>query len=152
MRATSAVTRSAYASSHVISHASPSGPCSACSTTSIAASCGRTEPSPTTTTSDGPANDDGTPTTPATSRLARATYTLPGPTMTSTGRIVSVPYAIAATAWAPPMASTVSTPAIAAAARTSSGTVPSRRGGTHSTTSGTPATRAGIAVMSTVDG
>src|SRR5437899_1016306 len=31
-------------------------------------------------------------------------------------------------------------------------TFPPRRGGTHSTSSGTPATRAGTAVMSTVDG
>src|SRR5207237_114111 len=39
-----------------------------------------------------------------------------------------------------------------AAARIDEGTVPSGRGGVASTTSGTPATRAGITVMSTVDG
>ena len=45
------------------------------------------EASATTTTSDGPANADGTPTSPwpATSRLAWATRALPGPTITSTG-------------------------------------------------------------------
>ena len=49
--------------------------------------------SATTTTSDGPAKLEGTPTRPleATSRLAWATRALPGPTMTSTGRIDSVP-------------------------------------------------------------
>ena len=51
-------------------------------------------------------------------------------------------------AWAPPMRYTSSTPAMAAAASVTSGRVPVvRSGGTHSTTSGTPATRAGTAVM-----
>jgi hypothetical protein len=61
--------------------------------TSMAASVGGVEASATTTTSDGPANDEGTPTRPdpATSRLAWATRADPGPTMTSTGRIDSVP-------------------------------------------------------------
>src|SRR2546428_7118990 len=101
--------------------------------TSMAANVDGAEPSATTTTSDGPANAEGMPTAPATSRLARATYTLPGPTITSTARIDSVPYAIAAIACAPPTRYTSSTPAMDAAASTSSGTVPSRRGGTHST-------------------
>ena len=59
----------------------------------MAACSGGVEASATTTTSDGPANADGTPTrpSPATSRLAWATRALPGPTMTSTGRIDSVP-------------------------------------------------------------
>ncbi len=75
IRVTSSVTASATASSQVTSHASPSGPCSACTTTSMAAYSTGLEPSATTTTSDGPAKLDGTPTTPspATSRLATAT-------------------------------------------------------------------------------
>ena len=56
-------------------------------------------------------------------------------------------------AWAPPMAYTSSTPAIAAAASVTGVTDPvARSGGTHTTTSGTPATSAGTAVISTVDG
>ena len=72
--------------------------------------------------------------------------------MTSTGGTDSVPYAIAPIACAPPMRYTTSTPAIAVAASTTSGTRPSRSGGTHTTTSSTPATLAGTAVMRTVDG
>src|SRR4051812_6608945 len=104
IRAIASVTASATASSQVTSQARPWGPCSAWTTTSTAAHSAGALPSATTTTSDGPANDDGTPTRPATSRLATATYTLPGPTITSTGRIDSVPYAMAAIACAPPMA------------------------------------------------
>ncbi len=92
------------------------------------------------------------PTMPATSRFAAATYTLPGPTITSTGRMVSVPYASAAIACAPPTRYTSSNPTSAAAASVGAATCPSGPAGTHSTTSGTPATCAGIAVMSTVDG
>ena len=101
-------------------------------------------------TSDGPANPS-IPTIGAHLRFASATYALPGPTITSTARIDSVPYASAAIACAPPTRYSSSTPASAAAARTVSSTVPSARGGEHTTTSGTPATRAGIAVMSTDD-
>jgi hypothetical protein len=72
--------------------------------------------------------------------------------MTSTGRTDSVPYAMAPTAWAPPTAYTSSTPAMAAAANVTCGTEPVASGGTHNTTSGTPATFAGIAVISTVLG
>src|SRR5690606_33945044 len=91
--ATAAVTASATASSQVISQARPSGPCSAWRTTSIAAHSAGVVASATTTTSLGPANAEGTPTRPAeaTSRLAWATRALPGPTITSTGRIDSVP-------------------------------------------------------------
>ena len=39
-----------------------------------------------------------------TSSFAAVTQLLPGPTILSTGAIVSVPYASAATAWAPPTA------------------------------------------------
>ncbi len=59
---------------------------------------------------------------------------------------------MAATACAPPIRKTRSTPAMAAAARTSSATRPPAPGGTHRTTSPTPATFAGMAVMRTVDG
>ena len=44
-----------------------------------------------TTTSLGPAKAAATPTVPATSCLASATYLLPGPQMTSTAGIDSVP-------------------------------------------------------------
>ena len=87
----------------------------------------------------------------ATSRLAVATQTFPGPTMTSTAadRLGAVGHGRdrlrAADAY------TSSTPASAAAARMPAATVPSGSGGEHSTTSATPATRAGIAVISTVE-
>src|SRR3989442_15380672 len=76
----------------------------------------------------------------------------PGPATTSTRGMLAVPYASAAIACAPPNRYTESTPAIWAAARMGVGTVPSGRGGVASTTSVTFATRAGITVMSTVDG
>ena len=59
----------------------------------MAAQADGVDASATTTTSDGPAKALGTPTSPAdaTSRLAWATRALPGPTMTSTGRIDWVP-------------------------------------------------------------
>ncbi len=44
------------------------------------------------------------PTVPETARLASRTQALPGPTMTSTGAIVSVPWTSAKIAWAPPIA------------------------------------------------
>ena len=73
--ATAAATASATASSQVMSQARPSGPCSACTTTSMAAQSTGVEASATTTTSDGPANADGHADQPcrATSRLACAT-------------------------------------------------------------------------------
>ena len=51
----------------------------------------------------------------------------------------------------PPTRYTSSTPAMAAAARIPGATVPSRCGEVTSTTSGTPATLAGTAVIRTVD-
>ena len=90
-RAISASTASATDSSQVISHDRPSGPCSAWTITSMAAKSGGAVASATTTISDGPAKAAAMPTSPATSRLARATYRLPGPAMTSTAGIVSVP-------------------------------------------------------------
>src|SRR5438094_6900673 len=77
---------------------------------------------------------------------------LPGPATTSTRGMLAVPYARAAIACAPPTRYTASTPARCAAARIAAGTLPSGRGGVASTRSDTPATRAGIAVIKTVDG
>ncbi len=54
---------------------------------------------------------------------------------------------MAATAWAPPMRKKRSTPASTAAASTTGSTE-----GLHTTISGTPATRAGMAVISSDDG
>src|SRR5436853_4029803 len=87
----------------------------------------------------------------ATSVFAAATHRLPGPTILSTRGTVAVPYANAATACAPPMRYTASTPAIAAAASTA-GLKPSRPAGETMMTSRTPATRAGIAFIKTDDG
>ncbi len=84
MRSTSRPTRSARAASHVTNQASPSGPCSACTTRSMAAKAGGAPGPATTTISDGPAKAEATPTRPDTCRLASATYALPGPAITST--------------------------------------------------------------------
>src|SRR5206468_12474546 len=92
------------------------------------------------------------PTTPATWRFASVTWTFPGPTIRSTDGIDSVPYAIAATAWAPPLLATSVAPARVAAYSTAAWTVPSRCGGVHTTISSTPATTAGTTVIATVDG
>lgn len=77
---------------------------------------------------------------------------LPGPTILSTRRIVAVPYASAATACAPPTRQPSLTPAIRAAASTAGSTRPPGPGGVTRTISRTPATRAGTAVISTVEG
>src|SRR5262249_9487015 len=148
---TAVSTASATCSSQVTRIAAPSGPCSACASKSAATRVGSAVSSATTTSSDGPGRDS-MPTMPATSRLASVTYTLPGPTTTSTGGIDFVPYANAAIACAPPTRYTSSTPTNAAAANVAAGTLPSGPGGTQRASSGTPATRAGIAVMRTVDG
>ena len=54
-------------------------------------------------------------------------------------------------AWAPPMRYTSSTPATAAAASTGGAMRPSGPGGEHMANPVTPATRAGAAVISTVE-
>src|SRR6478672_12876942 len=118
---------------------------------SSAAIRGSTSPSATIASSDGPARPS-IPTNPATWRLASVTYTLPGPTIRSTDGIDSVPYAIAATAWAPPVLATSVAPARFAAYRTAAWIDPSRWGGVHTTISSTPATLAGTTVIATVDG
>jgi hypothetical protein len=88
-------------------------------------------------------------TSPKTMRLAVATKIFPGPTILSTLGIVRVPKAIAATACAPPMRKIRLTPARCAAARRME---PSAPRGEVMMISSTPATLAGIAFMSTVDG
>jgi hypothetical protein len=102
-------------------------------------------------TSLGPAHMS-TPTMPHSSRFASATYRLPGPTIFSTAGMVSVPYAIAATACAPPTLNTRCTPASRAATSTEAGMLPSCCGGVQRIISSTPATRAGTAFMITVLG
>src|SRR5215208_1350696 len=72
--------------------------------------------------------------------------------MRSTRGTVAVPNAIAAIAPAPPIANTRSTPAISAAASTTLDGVPDDEGGEQRITSRTPATRAGIAPISTLLG
>ena len=84
--------------------------------------------------------------------MASSTNALPGPTSTSTGRIVSVPSAIAATAWAPPMAYTSSTPARLQAASTACAGRPSGPGGEQTAISLTPATCAGTSAITALDG
>ena len=74
MRSTAAVDLVELGSSdQVMSHASPSGPCSAWTTRSMAASSAGVSGPAITTTSEGPANAEATPTTPETCRLASAT-------------------------------------------------------------------------------
>ena len=78
--------------------------------------------------------------------LAAVTHRFPGPTMMSHGR-TPTPRARAATACAPPQLSTASAPATAAAA-----SMTGSRLGVAAMTVPTPATRAGMTVMSTDDG
>ena len=91
-------------------------------------------------------------TVPYKSFLAVATKILPGPTILSTLGTLSVPYAIAATACAPPIRKILSTPASLAAARIFGFGLPFFIGGVHITISSTPAILAGIAFISTDDG
>jgi hypothetical protein len=77
---------------------------------------------------------------------------LPGPTSTSTGRIVSVPIAIAATAWAPPIAYTSSMPSIPQTASTAPAGRPLAAGGEQTAISSTPATWAGTIAITALDG
>ena len=91
-------------------------------------------------------------TCPNTSFLAVATYRLPGPVILSTRGTCSVPNAIAATACAPPALTMRVTPESRAAARISGETLPSRCGGVAIRISDTPASLAGMAFMSTLDG
>src|SRR5206468_3223556 len=107
-------------------------------------------PSATISTSLGPAIESMS-TWPKQRRFAVATQTLPGPTILSTRGMLLVPKASAAIACAPPTRYTASTPATWQAASTT-GVSPSGPTGDTAITSPTPATRAGITVISTVDG
>ena len=90
-------------------------------------------------------------TSPKTCFLASATKAFPGPTILSTFGIVSVPYASAATACAPPTLNILSAPAIFAAASIIGLIFPSFAGEVI-TISSTPAIFAGTIFISTVDG
>ena len=80
------------------------------------------------------------------------TQRFPGPTTASSAGTDSVPYAMAATAPAPPTANSRVAPASAHAAMTASEGSPDGPGGEHTTTSPTPASRAGTTPMRTLDG
>ncbi len=84
--------------------------------------------------------------------MASCTYRLPGPTTTSTRPTVSVPYASAAIACAPPIRYTRSTPHNRHAPRIVRSISPSAPGGEHTTTSSTPAARAVTTPITTVLG
>ena len=77
---------------------------------------------------------------------------LPGPQILSTLGTVSVPYAIAAIACAPPILYISVAPAMDAAARMTGAIVPSFLGGVAKTILPTPATEAGMTSIRTVDG
>ena len=84
--------------------------------------------------------------------MAKVTQRFPGPLITSTRGIDSVPQARAAIAWAPPIRYTSRTPARWAAASTIGLGSPPGPGGVTITRRSTPATRAGTAFISTVLG
>jgi hypothetical protein len=87
------------------------------------------------------------PTTPNSCRLASATNALPAPTTMSTGSRSSMPKAMAARAWTPPMA-TISSAPDEAMANSCGGWMPCpARGGAQATTLGTPATFGTTTVM-----
>src|ERR1700728_940707 len=64
----------------------------------------------------------------------------------------SLPYAMAAMAWAPPTLNICSTPALRAATRTAGFALPARFGAVHISFTGHPASAAGTASMMAVDG
>mmetsp|Transcript_2058 Transcript_2058/g.9325 ORF Transcript_2058/g.9325 Transcript_2058/m.9325 type:complete len:236 (-) Transcript_2058:328-1035(-) len=84
--------------------------------------------------------------------FAAVTNWFPGPKILSTLGQVSVPWPIAATAWAPPAWRMCVTPAFLATYSTSGTTDPSFCGGVARTTFLHPAIMAGTASMSAVDG
>ncbi len=108
--------------------------------------------SATTRISLGPATMSMPHTSEATSLFAVATKMLPGPVILSTRGTLSVPYARAAMACAPPALRILLTPHMCAAASTSGLTLPSAFTGVAIMTSCTPAILAGMAFMSTVEG
>src|SRR5579884_296850 len=107
--------------------------------------------SATTSSSDGPARPS-IEQAPYTCRFASVTHTLPGPTILSTRAIVSVPYAAAAIACAPPTAYNSSTSHSQQANSTAGAIFPSRCGGVKTIVRETPATFAGTTLMITDDG
>ena len=123
-----------------------SGPCSAWERRSAAAKAAGVVLSAMTITSEGPAGMSMATVSALSSCLAVVTYWLPGPKILSTRGTLSVPYAMAAMAWAPPSRKTRWMPQQAAAYSTSG-----LWAGVHSTTSGQPAICAGRASMSTVE-
>ncbi len=94
----------------------------------------------------------GPPGTADTCCLASVTQPLPGPNSLSQRGTRAVPSAIAAIACAPPRRNTVSMPHRRAANSTAGSTLPSTRGGVHSTTSRQPASCAGTPSISAVEG
>ena len=126
--------------------ASLSGPCSAWASRSAAHWPASAVASAIRTTSLGPAGRSIAHAL-ETSSLAAVTHWLPGPTILSTGSIVSVPYASAATACAPPTAYTSSMPSSRATA-----SVASAGRGVTTAIRPTPATRAGTAAITSDDG
>ena len=89
-----------------------------------------------------------TPVNPNTSRVASTTQAFPGATTTSQRGTEAVPTAMAAMACAPETANTRSTWATWAASAIT-GSMPFAAAAVQTTISRTPATRAGMAVMST---
>ena len=144
--ATSAATAAASAASRLSRIASLSGPCSACASRSAAHWPASAVASAITTTSLGPAGRSIAHAL-ETSSFAAVTQRFPGPTILSTRAIVSVPYASAAIAWAPPTAYTSSIPSSRAVASVAS----AGRGVTTAIRS-TPATGAGTAAITSEDG
>src|SRR5262249_37841045 len=106
------------------------------------------------TTSDGPAGrSHAAPSGSfATNCFAAVTHPLPGPKILTTLGILSVPYARAATACAPPTLTTASIPQSSAAASTPRCAVPPGWGGAQTIRSGQPARRAGPPSMMTEEG
>src|SRR3989338_820588 len=99
-----------------------------------------------TMTSLGPAMKS-MPTSPYTCLFAYGTYLLPGPTILSTEGIVFVPYANAPIAWAPPTENILSAPAMSAATMVAGAIL-----GEQTMTDCTPATLAGIMLISADEG
>jgi hypothetical protein len=87
-----------------------------------------------------------------TSIFAAVTHWLPGPNILSTLGTDSVPYASAATAWAPPAFRTADAPTRFATYITSGEMLPSGRGGVARTISWHPATWAGMPSIRAVEG
>ena len=126
-------------------------PCSAWATRSAATQSASAESSARITTSLGPASWSMA-TRPCTCRFASATNALPGPTILATAPMRAVPQARAAMAWAPPTRNTASSTPATTRAAARAGLRSSARGGVTTVTTGTPATRAGIAFISTDEG